>query len=200
MTLDVAATQWEKAQRWERDWWDGCINTHGEEEKQLLYADRMGLTAFHDGKSPYNFDLGGALVLDIGGGPCSLLLKCRNVNGMVIDPLSFPSWILARYEAAGVEFVQMAAEDLDAEDFDEAWIYNVLQHVRSPEAVIANARNAARFIRIFEWIDTPTNEGHPHSLTETWLNEQLCGEGKVERFNGQAHCWGKAYYGVFPTT
>lgn len=189
---------WEKAQEWEKEWWGGCVNTYGEEEKQLLYANRMGLKTFHDGKSPYNFDLGGALVLDVGGGPCSLLLKCRNVKGVVIDPLPFPAWVLERYKLVSIEFMQMAAEDLDAEDFDEVWIYNVLQHVQSPELVISNAQRAARLIRIFEWVDTPMNEGHLHSLKEAWLNERLGGEGKVERFNGQANCYGRAYYGIFP--
>jgi len=69
---------WQQAQEWEFGWWGNCVNTYGEETKQLLYAARMGLTAFHDGKSPFNFDLGGASVLDIGGGPSSLLLKCTN--------------------------------------------------------------------------------------------------------------------------
>ena len=27
-----------------------------------------------------------------------------NVKGKVIDPLEFPSWVLTRYEAAGIEF------------------------------------------------------------------------------------------------
>ena len=99
---------WRRAQAWERDWWGDCLNTYSEEEKQLVYANRMGLVAFHDGKSPYNFDLGGMSVLDIGGGPCSLLLKCVNFRGKVIDPLCFPDWVLARYELAGIEFEQTA--------------------------------------------------------------------------------------------
>lgn len=189
---------WEKAQEWEREWWGTCQNSYGEEEKQLLYADRMGLTPFHDGKSPYNFDLGGVSVLDIGGGPTSLLLKCVNCRGKVIDPLDFPDWVLARYEHTGIEFERKRAEDMHEVGWQEVWLYNVLQHVEDPMLVIANAKRAAKLLRIFEWIDTPTNVGHLHTLTEQWLNEQLAGEGKVEEFHGQANCWGRAYYGIFP--
>ena len=201
---------WEKAQKWEQSWWGTCVNTFGEEEKQLLYANRMGLRAFHDRKSPYNFDMGGKSVLDIGGGPCSLLLKCTNVAGYVIDPIlaKTPKWVLQRYAEAdidvdsystGEDFYDMSGLRPSGEAFDEAWIYNVLQHAQDPALVIATARKVARLIRIFEWIDTPTNEGHPHTLTESQLNEWLGGEGKVAMLTGQANCHGKCYYGVFPT-
>lgn len=190
---------WQQAQEWEREWWDTCINTYGEEQKQLLYADRMGLRAFHDGKSPYNFDLGGASVLDIGGGPCSLLLKCTNVVGKVVDSLEFPAWVLMRYQTAGIEFEQVQGEHIEEAGFDEVWLYNVLQHVEDPPEVIRNARQAANLIRVFEWIDTLVNVGHPHSLTEARLNDWLGGEGKVEQFTGRHTCTGTGYYGIFPT-
>ena len=217
-------SKWTEAQEWEQDWWGTCCNVLGEEMKQLLYANRMGLDVFkfHDGKSPYNFDLGGISVVDIGGGPCSLLLKCVNFSrAKVIDPLEFPAWVLARYEAAGIEFERMRGEGLDvfgsgaisrlaswdaerhwtAPDvggkFDLALIYNVLQHVEHPQLVIEGARAKADLIRIFEWISTPVNVGHLHTLTEGKLNEWLGGEGKVETLTGQAYCWGRCYYGVF---
>lgn len=189
---------WQAAQEWEGQWWGNCCNVLGEEQKQLLYADRMGLRAFHDGKSPYNFDLGGASVLDIGGGPCSLLLKCIDVVGKVVDPLEFPAWVLMRYQAAGIEFERVKGEEINEADFDEVWLYNVLQHTENPVEVIRNAQQAAGLIRIFEWIDMPTNEGHPHSLTEAQLNNWLGGEGKVEQLTGP-HTTGMAYYGIFPT-
>lgn len=191
---------WRSAQTWEQDWWGSCTNTLGEETKQLLYANRMGLKMFHDGKSPYNFDLAGASVLDIGGGPTSLLLRCVSIKGKVIDPLSVPDWVLDRYIAAGIAFAQSAGEDIVENGYDECWIYNVLQHVRDPARVIQNAQRASKLIRLFEWIDTPINEGHPHTLTRDMLDSWLGGEGKVERLDGQNTCWGMCYYGIFPTT
>lgn len=190
---------WKKAQAWEKDWWNLCLNTYFEEMKQLLYANRMGLVTTPDAKTPYRFDLGGIKVIDIGGGPCSLLLKCVNVQGAVIDPLDFPKWVLVRYQMANIHFRSMTAESLVIKGFDEAWIYNALQHVKNPELVIANACRASNLIRLFEWIDTPPNEGHPNTLTEVELNSWLGGEGKVETFTGQHGCKGKAYYGIFPT-
>jgi len=192
-------SKWDEAQDWERHWWDNCINTYGEEEKQLLYANRMGLQTFHNKKSPYNFDLGGISVLDIGGGPSSLLLKCVNMLGTVVEPLELPTWVLLRYDTAGIKFHRIAGENLDMTGYDEAWIYNVLQHTRDPQQIVENARHAAKLIRIFEWIDMPTNEGHLHTLTESNLNDWLGGEGKVEQLAGQANCYGLCYYGIFPT-
>ena len=189
--------KWAEAQNWERQWWGLCLNTYGEEMKQLLYADRMGLRTFHDGKSPFNIDLGGRSVVDLGGGPSSLLLKCHNRGRcVVVDPCSFPDWVYARYEAAGIEVVRGRAEDADASGFDEAWLYNVLQHTDDPTAIVATARRAG-IVRVFEWIDTPSNIGHPHSLSEATLNSWLGEQGKVETLNGEATCIGKCYYGAF---
>lgn len=189
--------QWDKAQKFEKEWWLACQNTFGEETKQFLYAHRMGLTTFHDGKSPFNFDMKGKSVLDIGGGPTSLLLKCHNVKGKVIDPCEFPGWVWDRYQLAGIEYEQIKAEEMKEKGYDECWIYNCLQHCENPEKVIKNARKAGKLIRIFEWIETEANEGHPHILTEKKLNKWLGGNGKVEELKGQNTCWGKAYYGIF---
>ena len=190
---------WSEAQKWEGSWWGTCQNTYGEEEKQLLYANRMGLQNFHNGKSPYNFDLQGKSVIDIGGGPCSILIKCVNVVGTVIDPLPLPEWVSERYKLADIKYIRGEGEVclVNTGHFDEVWIYNVLQHTSDPEAIIKNAKKYGKIIRIFEWVDTVSNEGHPHILTENKLNEWLGGEGKVEMLNGQANCSGRCYYGIF---
>ena len=197
--------EWQKAQEFEKDWWGNCANTFGEETKQFLYADRMGLKTFHNGKSPFNFDIQKS-ILDIGGGPVSLLLKCKyqipkfpNFRRVVTDPLKLPNWAKERYEKAGIEFYDDKGEDINSlkTKFDEVWIYNVLQHTENPEKVIQNAKKVGRLIRIFEWIDTGTSDGHIHNLTEEKLNKWLGGEGKVEQLKGQNTCFGKCYYGVF---
>mgnify|MGYP001373085042 CR=1 FL=1 len=195
-------SNWNDAQEWERQWWGSCQNTYGEEQKQLLYANRMGLRPHHDGRSPYNFDLNGRSVLDIGGGPVSLLLKCTNyAEAFVADPCEYPEWVDMRYKAAGIEYGRIPGESIRVTGYDEVWLYNVLQHTQDPEKIIRNAQRAGRIIRIFEWIETriSINEGHPHSFTEAQFNDWLGGEGKVETLNGQANCWGKCYYGIFPT-
>jgi len=186
-------------QEWEAKWWDTCQNTFGEELKQLIYARCMGITFYHDGKSPYNIDGGNRSVLDIGGGPVSLLLKCKNLHrGKVIDPLPMPDWVVARYLMAGVEVDPSPAEYVDESGWDEVWIYNCLQHVQDPEQVVRMAKRAGDIIRIFEWIETCTNDGHPHSLDRAQLDKWLGGYGKVAQINENTAV-GKAYYGIFPT-
>jgi len=161
----------------------------------------MGIEFFHDRKSPYCIDAKGLSILDIGGGPTSLLLKCINLGqGVVVDPLPVPEWVLARYEVAGIEYRQHLAEIPLPLGFDECWIYNVLQHVDDPELVIIEARKAAKLIRLFEWVNASTNIGHLHILTKARLDAWLGGEGKTEELVGQHNCYGRAYYGVFPTT
>jgi hypothetical protein len=189
---------WKRAQAWEIGWWGDCANTYGEEEKQLVYARCMGLVAFHDGKSPYNFDMHGKSVIDLGAGPCSLLLKCVNCwNCKAVDPLTFPAWIAMRYRDAGIRYEQEQAERITDTGFDEAWIYNVLQHVEDPELVIRRAQRAAKVVRVFEWLGIADGIGHLHSLTRENLNNWLGGEGKVEQL-AEHGCNGLAYYGIFP--
>lgn len=192
---------WHEAQEWEKEWHDNCVNSFNEEEKQLLYAEKIGLQRTRTHKTPYNFDLNQTSVLDIGGGAYSLLLKCINFKKvMVVDPLmdKFPHWVRSRYASAGILHIGMKGEDILVEGFDEVWIYNVLEHAEFPEKIIENAKRAGKLIRIFEWVDIPTSPGHLHTLTESKLNEWLGGEGKVEVMNTNL-AKGKAYYGIFPT-
>lgn len=198
-------------QAWEGEWWGACTNSFGEEAKQISYAHRMGLVNTPQyGKWPV-YDLNGYSVLDLGGGPSSLLLKCVNGWGAVVDPCPYPDWVADRYAAAGqhnhpeyeaatIFYYQQTAEEFlnpyDAK-LSEAWIYNVLQHVEDPEKVIATARASAHLLRIFEWVETETNVGHPHSLHAHKLNDWLGGEGAVEMIDENGAV-GLCYYGVFP--
>lgn len=195
-------TTWSEHQAWEQRWWGKCTNTFAEEAKQITYAHRMGLVVvkhpeFYETWPLY--DAGRKDILDIGGGPTSLLLKTMNFKAaVVIDPCPYPKWVTARYRAAGIDQIVDTAESMTwRKQFDEAWIYNVLQHVVDPELIIVNARAAAKVIRIFEWIDRDTGIGHPHSLSREKLDSWLGGAGKVEFMNGENNCNGPAYYGCF---
>jgi hypothetical protein len=158
----------------------------------------MGISFFHNGKSPYFIDAQNKRIIDIGGGPVSLLLKCDNLGvGTIVDPCEYPSWISDRYRAANLIYLKHNAEDfISAEPYDEAWIYNCLQHVINPEEIIQNAKKMAKIIRIFEWIHNGVSEGHPHDLTEQALDKWLGGHGKTEWIDentAKGHC----YYGIF---
>lgn len=214
---DKELTGWDKDQEFEREWWGDCSNTFTEEIKQLSYGYKMGLTAYANyGKWPC-YDLQGKSVLDIGGGPTSMLLKCENRGrSVVMDPCQYPNWVYHRYQNLGIEPLTIRGEDeitvscicSDNEPqhrlckaheeirFDEVWIYNVLQHTEDPEAIIQNAQSLSTTIRIFEWIDISAHEGHPQELKEDNLNKWLGGTGITEWLN-ENNCYGRAYYGVF---
>jgi len=183
--------EWSDAQAWERDWHGTCQNKVAGEYHQVSFiAPRLGLERV-PGTSEWWFDLGGKRVLDIGGGGASLLLKCRNVKGKVVDPLAFPDWVYARYECAGIEWERIQGEAVRENGYDEAWIYNCLQHTENPKAVVDAARRAAKLVRVYEYVNVPVCAGHISTLSEAELNRWLGGEGKRE----DKH----RYYGVFPS-
>jgi len=185
----------------EAAWWGDCGNTFHEEEKQLVYAQRMGLVADWFTAHPPSFDLEGKKVLDIGGGPVSLLLKCTNRGFCVVcDPSDFPSWVYQRYEQCGIQLWHGNAEEISGGPrFDEAWIYNVLQHVVDPALVIKRARESADVVRVFEWVGIEPYDGHPHKLERDDLDKWLDGRGYVADIN-ESGAVGTAYWGIFETS
>lgn len=192
-------TMWENEQDYEMEWWGDCTQTFGEESKQITYAHRMGLVNHVDRERWPLYDLHGKSVLDIGGGPVSLLLKTVNAGRRVVaDPGDYPRWTLDRYTAARIERWRVMGESLPlSHKFDEVWIYNVLQHVDDPVKLLENAKSVTSTIRLFEWIERPPHPGHPHELTQKFLEEHLGGQGTVEDMRGENGCWGLSFYGVF---
>jgi len=183
----IKQEEWRKVNDWEREWWGACTDTSDEEFKQREYARAMGLEDAYGAPvgttGVMAYDLAGRSVLDIGGGPVSLLLKCRNRGRCVVaDPADYPAWVKARYEAAGIEYLKIPGEEFPSRDernrFDEVWIYNVLTHVRDPKAVIERAKQCGTVVRLFEWLDTEMNEGHPHTLTKDFLDGVLGADGE----------------------
>lgn len=187
-------------QRLEQAWWGVCGNTFHEEQKQLVYAAKMGLVADWGGGHPPEYDLAGASVVDVGGGPSSLLLKTRNAGRrLVIDPCPFPAWVYERYLACGIDYMTVVGEDWSYDErFDEGWIYNVLQHVEDPERVVYTLKRNARVVRLFEWIEIPAYEGHPHELRAQDFIRWLGRSGTVESVNDSGAV-GTAFYGAFAT-
>lgn len=181
--------------QFEKDFWGDCTNTFDEEQKHYVYARGMGLTREH-----YSFNVNNKKILDIGGGPVSMLLKTKNLLlGKVCDPIKFPDWVYVRYKIKNILTETIKGEDLkeDPDSWDEVWIYNVLQHTDDPKKVLQNAKIAAPVIRIFEWIDIPPHEGHPHMLTRDNLSKWLGKKGgEAEQFS-ESGCYGTAFFGVF---
>jgi len=176
----------------ERDYWGDCCNTFDEDQKHYVYAKYMGLDRTH-----YSFNVHHRSILDIGGGPSSMLLKTVNlVNGKVVDPIDYPSWTKERYRIKNIKVDVAPGESVNEIGWDEVWIYNCLQHAEDPARIITNAQQAAPVLRIFEWIDIPAHDGHPHELTETTLNQWIGQAGQTVEL-AESGCYGRAYYGVF---
>ena len=194
--------------KFESDYWGNCTNTLNEELKQFLYAEGLNLTR----TDAYGFRVGGKKILDIGGGPVSLLLKCKDHGkSKVVDPIGYPQWTIDRYASNNINYEKKRGEDITETGFDEVWIYNCLQHVDDPIKIIENAKKAAPILRIFEWLDIPVHDGHPHELKEEKLNEWIGQKGnvswvKVEKLPHLGHeyftftgpkQYGKCYFGTF---
>jgi hypothetical protein len=198
----------------EMDFWNGAINTLGEELKQLTYLEKMGFQRTPTWRTQYAFDAEGKSIIDIGGGPCSVLLKMEHLKrGVVVDPGMYPNWVESRYSRADIGYMIERGEDLIYENgdirsytaahatptvcaggFDVALVYNVLQHTIDPAKVIANARTVAKELRVFEWIEIAPHVGHPHCLSAAELDEWCGRKGTVETFHGVNECFGKAWY------
>lgn len=213
--MALTRKQWAgKVQHFERDWWGDCSNTYGEESKQIAYARVMGLDpgTWRGGDKWPNYDADGKRVIDVGGGPSSMLLKAHARFAVVVDPCEYPAWVTHRYDAHNVRLIRRPAEDQlpEYEDnaFDEAWCYNVLAHTYDPELVCRQMARIARVVRIFEWVNEAPHPGHPHELDadlltawllkdgnarHVWLDEQYQEIGRESPSPVRQHAWG----GVF---
>ena len=188
---------WAEAQQWEKNWHDNCVNSYQEESKQIDYAKRMGLIV--ESRSPHYpvIDFHNKTVVDIGGGPYSLLLKGINVTGTVVDPLDIPQWCKDRYKAANITFVQAKVEDFDTGHYDIGLLYNCLQHTENPQKIIENMRKICDIIYIHEWLDTPISEGHIQTITKYNLDKWLDADGLVGFEKWSDTVITSYYYGLY---
>jgi glycosyltransferase involved in cell wall biosynthesis/2-polyprenyl-3-methyl-5-hydroxy-6-metoxy-1,4-benzoquinol methylase len=176
----------------EKSFWDDCTNTFGEDQKHYVYAKHMSIK-----QNYYSFDVGGRSILDIGGGPTSMLLKTINLKkGKVIDPIEYPKWTIERYKVKNIDVLVNTGENVNEKGWDEVWIYNCLQHVIDPQKIIENAKKSAKVLRIFEWINIPPHDGHPHCLTKENLDAWIGGSGNTIQLK-ETGCYGECYYGEF---
>lgn len=187
MKIDPAA--WTKVQAHEAEYWGNCLNMRawGEFTKQEMYGREMGVFDAY-GDNAGELDMQGKSVMDVGGGPVSMTLRCYNAGRLiVVDPCDWPASVLRRYKAYGIEFIQEAGERLHCQpalgQHDEVWVYNVLQHTQDPKTVLENALARVKrggVLRLFEWLNIPADKCHPHVLTAEWLLNALAG-CRVER-------------------
>jgi glycosyltransferase involved in cell wall biosynthesis/SAM-dependent methyltransferase len=162
---------WDLAQEYEHEWWRTMPEVRWPQEirKQDTYARLMGL--------PPDLNMGTKTILDVGCGPVSMLLRATHGGAVGVDPQLMSEETKAKYAAANVALHFGKAEDFEpGRRFDEGWIYNCLQHVDDPNKVMAMMLRSVDSVRIFEWIDTPPSEGHPHTLTSEHFDRWLSGD------------------------
>ena len=196
---------WEEAQTEELEFWNTPGAELGEQLKQLTYAPYIGINFYHDGNSPYVIDKSGKTVVDIGGGPVSMLLKTNAKSKTVVDPCNYAKWVDDRYTTNDIKWVKKPAEDFNATSVDEFWLYNVLQHTTSPQQIFTNIYNSlvkGGVFRFLDWVETPTNVAHPITLTAEDIHVLLLQAGfeeplvKTDQINSNGAV-GKIAYGVF---
>jgi hypothetical protein len=162
-------SDWAEAQKFERNWWTVCTAEHPDEiRKNNIEARFMMVDRGLPGKS----------VIDIGCGPLSLLQRIKVGTGTALDPCHYGD-LEKEYEKNGIRRLFKKGEDLSEADgtFDEAWIYNCLQHVLNPTQILENAMKVASMVRIFEWTHLDPYEGHLHKLTPEILRGPFVKEG-----------------------
>ena len=73
----------------------------------------------------------------------------------------------------------MAVFKLADEQVDETWFFNVVQHVLDPQEQLELAKKTSKVIRVFESIESATDEAHPHFITKETFTDVLGDFGKI---------------------
>lgn len=148
----VSQERWQQAQAAEIEVVDYSLEGAGCAYGRIF--DYLGINPDQEGKS----------IAEIGCGQFPAVMFCKNVlSAIVFEPLFEPP------PECGVNIFwnRSAFEDFEYHfGVNECWLFNVLQHVRDPEAVIAKAKEAARTVRFFEPVDYPTCVYHPHTFSQ----------------------------------
>jgi hypothetical protein len=146
------------------------------------------------------FDLKGESVVDLCGGPSSLLLRCKNFSkAIVVDPGDFPDYIANRYKAKGIDWVKMPAEEFVYDKtYDNIFLYNALPHVFDAKLIVENAKKFSRKIRVCESIHAGTDDQHFYDLSQEFLEYLFEQKGIVkDMFEPAPSPRGLHFFGVF---
>ena len=196
--MEITRERWDEAQAAE------CLDHLGnlQNSPDSLYHHGESLVAQYVGLNLQE-DLKDKFIIEVGAGPKgAVLLTGGNFKrAIVVEPLidKFPPEIRQIYEDMGVEVVTEMYEDVDYEDVDETWFFNVLQHVISPERQLQKAKDTSKIVRVFEPIDYPPNLCHPHVLTQQ-LFTGVFGESFGTKYQGGSRSdfhTADCYYGVW---
>ena len=119
----------------------------------------------------------GKRILDVGGGPKSLLLNTVGAGfSVVMDPVDYLAYIpnlKELFDSKKIQFRCCTIEDSNrSENFDEVWCYNVLPHTSTPNEFLSSLILKVKdggILRIMEPMHEPY-EHHPTKVTSDILN------------------------------
>lgn len=158
LKIPITQERWEEAQIGEKKFHDVLNN----QESYLNYKESYKNYFKYLNINP---DLKGKSIIEIGPAKFAGLLYCENYSkSYIVEPTPYDD-IDTYYEGKNIEFVRELYEDCDSPKVDEVWLFNLMQHVKNPDALIEKAKNHANVIRFFEPIDLPTNLEHPFTFS-----------------------------------
>jgi hypothetical protein len=160
--MTIHAARWQAAQAAERTYWYATDARAQAARRREVYERAQWIASMLD-ITPATVT--GRSVIDIGGGPQPIVAwpELSLSRRVLLDPLPLDTSDAVRLTHVRREAVP--AEHYQGDPVDEAWGYNVLQHVIDPAAVLATAMRHATVIRWFEWVEQPACVVHPHVIT-----------------------------------
>ena len=111
-------------------------------------------------------DQQGKSIIEIGPADFPALAYCSNYKGTIVEPM-VSGHLNASCNDLRISLIARPFEEVNVPiKEDEAWLFNVMQHVIDPDLFIAKCKSAAKTIRFFEPVDYPTCAYHPHTFTQ----------------------------------
>lgn len=160
--------KWNKAQRHERTHHPKPFNPNFDDHNSNFYRNFYKNYFKFTGLDP---DLRGQTVLEVGPAKIAGLCFCENYGqSYIVEPLIFED-TLEYYRSKNIIMIHEPVETCDLPKVDQAWMFNLLQHVIDPHTVVEKLKGCADTIYFFEPINIETDEKHIHSLDEDFFIE-----------------------------
>lgn len=174
--------KWLSAQKEEIRYHSINFNPKLDDNNSLFY---FGLYKHYFNLLNLNFDLKGQSVVEVGPAKIATLCFCTNYGkSYIIEPLIFEDTI-DFYKSKNISIINEPAETCNIPKANQAWLFNVLQHVIDPLTVINKLKESVDVIYFFEPINFPTDDKHIHILTENLFIDAF-GKEVVNKYVGNS--------------
>jgi len=174
--------KWVSAQKYERTHhphpFDASLTSYSSNFYRNFYENYFKFTGLE-------YDLKGKTVIEVGPAKIAGLCFCENYGkSYLVEPIIYED-TLEFYKSKGITMIHEPAETCDLPKVDQAWMFNLLQHVIDPHTVIEKLKGCADEIYFFEPLDVPVDEKHIHSPNRNlFINE--FGKDVVKIYKGRS--------------